>query len=181
MSEPIPYDPNCLHCRRDAGKDSAGVTRLCETHKDAQLAAFQPYLKDGETPIERLERERHDNDTLLTLLAHSKRDAEAARSDRDRLQHDLAEAREKLAEREATVDILVQRVHERDAELGELKRSGKTERRFTNDYIKALHKAERERDEARALLREVSSSYQVRSVLTESQRARLDACLGGAK
>lgn len=139
-----PYDPNCLHCRRDAGKDFAGVTRLCEAHKDAQLAAFQPYLKDGETPIERLERERHDNDTLLTQLAHSKRDTEAARSDRDRFQHDLAEAREKLAEREATVDILVQRVHERDAELGELKQSGKTERRFTNDYIKALHKAERD-------------------------------------
>ena len=58
MSEPIPYDPNCLHCRRDAGKDSAGVTRLCEAHKDAQLAAFQ---------------------------------------------HDLAEAREKLAEREGVV------------------------------------------------------------------------------
>lgn len=145
MSDHIPYDPNCLHCRRDAGKDFAGVTRLCEAHKDAQLAAFQPYLKDGEMPIERLERERHDNDILLTLLAHSKRDAEAARSDRDRFQHDLAEAREKLAEREATVDILVQRVHERDAELGELKQSGKTERRFTNDYIKALHEAERQR------------------------------------
>lgn len=65
------------------------------------------------------------------------------------MKHDLAEAREKLAEREATVDILVQRVHERDAELGELKQSGKTERRFTNDYIKALHKAEHERDEAK--------------------------------
>lgn len=70
------------------------------------------------------------------------------------MKHDLAEAREKLAEREATVDILVQRVHERDAELGELKRSGKTERGFTNDYIKALHKAERERDEARRLRQE---------------------------
>lgn len=57
---------------------------------ESELAAFQPYLKDGETPIERLERERHDNDTLLTLLAHSQRDAEAARSDRDRFQRDLA-------------------------------------------------------------------------------------------
>lgn len=44
----------------------------------AMEAAFAPYLKDGETPIERLERERRDNDALLTLLAKEKARAEAA-------------------------------------------------------------------------------------------------------
>ena len=43
-------------------------------------------------------------------------------------------------------------------QLAELKRSGKTERRLTNDYIKALHKAERQRDELRALLTAVAQS-----------------------
>lgn len=41
--------------------------------KDEEIkAAFRPYLKDGETPIERLERERADNDMLLGLLAAEK-------------------------------------------------------------------------------------------------------------
>ena len=75
-------------------------------------------------------------------------------------------------------------------QLAELKRSGKTERRFTNDYIKALHKAERQRDELRALLREVlewhrcpwkhGASVEVIDLqLHAAWIARLDAALGG--
>lgn len=56
--------------------------------------------------------------------------------------HRAEQAEAALAEREATVDILVARVHERDAELAEVKRTSKTEVRFTNDYIKRLHEAE---------------------------------------
>lgn len=125
------YDPNCLHCRRDAGKDAAGVTQLCEAHKDAEIARLEHELagqRDGEAQE-------------IVILRHK-----------------LDNALEKLAEREATVDILVSRVHERDAELGELKRTGKTERGFTNDYIKALHKAESRLRAAEALVREVEWS-----------------------
>ncbi len=37
---------------------------------------IRPYLKDGETPAQRIERERRDTDAVLTLLAREKRRAE---------------------------------------------------------------------------------------------------------
>ena len=74
--------------------------------------------------------------------------------------------RSKLAEREAEVDILVQRVHERDAALGRLKRSEKAERGFTNDYIKRLHEAEA------ALAAERKECMAIRN---ERDEARLEA------
>ena len=105
MSEPIPYDPNCLHCRRDAGRDSAGVTRLCETHKADEIARLQR----AEATFHEAYRQRCDAET------------KALHVEVEGLRAELAEAREKLAEREATVDILVQCVHERDAERDDLR------------------------------------------------------------
>lgn len=59
-------------------------------------------------------------------------------------------------------DVLMTRVHERDAEIALLKRELTQERKHTNDYIKALHRAERERDRAQQELnqhREVRAQY----------------------
>lgn len=41
------------------------------------LAACEPYLKDGETPAHRIQRERLDNFAALELLAREKRKTEA--------------------------------------------------------------------------------------------------------
>ena len=41
------------------------------------LAACEPYLKDGETPAQRIQRERLDNFAALELLAREKRKTEA--------------------------------------------------------------------------------------------------------
>ena len=57
-SKPIPYDPNCLHCRRDAGKDSAGVTRLCEAHKADEIARLQRERDEARAEVARLRAER---------------------------------------------------------------------------------------------------------------------------
>lgn len=40
------------------------------------LAACEPYLKDGETPAERIERERRDTTAALELLIREKRKTE---------------------------------------------------------------------------------------------------------
>ena len=45
--------------------------------QDELLAACEPYLKDGETPAERIRRERRDTDAVLTLLAREKLKSEA--------------------------------------------------------------------------------------------------------
>lgn len=50
-------------------KDSLGAI--------GKVAACEPYLKDGETPVECIERNRRDADALLTLLAAEKRKNEA--------------------------------------------------------------------------------------------------------
>lgn len=44
-----------------------------------RLEAYRLYLKDGETPVECIERHRKDIDALLTLLADAKRAAAAER------------------------------------------------------------------------------------------------------
>lgn len=50
----------------------------CELRRqDELLAACEPYLKDGETPAERIQRERRDTNAALTLLAREKRKSEA--------------------------------------------------------------------------------------------------------
>lgn len=52
------------------------VKRIIEL--EAQLGACEPYLKEGETPAERIERERRDTQSLMTLLAR-------ARAERDEI------------------------------------------------------------------------------------------------
>ena len=92
--------------------------------------------------------------------------------------------RSKLAEREAEVDILVQRVHERDAALGRLKRSEKAERGFTNDYIKRLHEAEAalaaERKECMAIRNERDEARRLRQEEYEIATVRLQQALDAA-
>ena len=43
----------------------------------AQIAACEPYLKEGETPAERIERDHKDSLALMTLLAREKTKNEA--------------------------------------------------------------------------------------------------------
>jgi len=43
----------------------------------AQIAACEPYLKEGETPAERIERDHRDSLALMTLLAREKTKNEA--------------------------------------------------------------------------------------------------------
>jgi hypothetical protein len=69
------HNENLANARYIAACSPDAILALLDANaqKDAirrkQDAAFAPYLKDGETPIERLKRERKDNDTLLGLLA----------------------------------------------------------------------------------------------------------------
>lgn len=43
----------------------------------AQMAAFEPYLKEGETPAERIERDHRDSLALMALLAQERTKKEA--------------------------------------------------------------------------------------------------------
>lgn len=52
---------------------------------------------------------------------------------------------------------------------------------LANEQELRAMRVERERDEARALLQEITTAYQVRCVLTPEQTARLAALLGEAK
>lgn len=133
---------------------------------EAALAAFAPYLKDGETPIERLERERHDNDILMGLLAKEK------------------------AHVEMVVRVESQRLMARDKEIADLQIE-----RSLADKATAAARSDRdrfqcERDEARDLLRDCRAIFM--DVLKDTSGtpnwdtlvgfvARLDAVLGGAK
>lgn len=76
----------CGYCQRDAYKeDAANYYRLAKEAdsqqaalraRDAELSALleacAPYLKDGETPAERIERERRDVSTAVKALAHER-------------------------------------------------------------------------------------------------------------
>jgi len=55
----------------------SAALRASETAKQQDADAWKPWLKDGETPIERIEREHRDNQALLGLLAQEKADAVA--------------------------------------------------------------------------------------------------------
>lgn len=55
-----------------AEKCAAELRRL-----HAQIAACEPYLKEGETPAERIERDHKDSLALMTLLAREKTKNEA--------------------------------------------------------------------------------------------------------
>ena len=56
----------------DAQKAAAELRRL-----DALIEACEPYLKDGETPVERIEREREDTAAMTRLYGREKEKTEA--------------------------------------------------------------------------------------------------------
>lgn len=56
----------------DIDKASAELRRF-----HALIAACEPYLKEGETPVERMERDHRDSLALMTLLAREKTKNEA--------------------------------------------------------------------------------------------------------
>jgi len=51
------------------------------------LADCEQYLKEDETPAQRIERERRDTEAVLTLLIREKRKTEELRAEVDRLRH----------------------------------------------------------------------------------------------
>lgn len=55
------------------GEPAAGELRRLY----AQIAACEPYLKEGETPAERIQRDHRDSLALMTLLAREKTKNEA--------------------------------------------------------------------------------------------------------
>ena len=58
----------------DAGKP-ADIAEKCAAELRRlhdQIAACEPYLKEGETPAERIERDHKDSLALMTLLAREK-------------------------------------------------------------------------------------------------------------
>jgi hypothetical protein len=59
---------------------AAALSRLTR-----ECADFAPWLKDGETPIERLHREHEDNQALLGKLATALRERNEAREALSRL------------------------------------------------------------------------------------------------
>ena len=81
------YEQNVRDQRKLLAEAEATIATLRE-----QLAGFAPYLKEGETPLERLTRERADNDALLTLLARAKGDVEAAQAENATLRAALTAA-----------------------------------------------------------------------------------------
>lgn len=106
---------------------------------DAQVEAFGPYLKDGETPIERLERERADNDTLMGLLAKEKAHIDNAMR---------VEARRIAARDREIADLQIERSLADRATAAA--RADRDRFQAERDALKAtLATAERERDEAR--------------------------------
>ena len=92
----------------------------------AIASAFAPYLKDGETPIERLERERHDNDLLMGALAKEK------------------------AHIEMVMRVEGQRIAARDKEIADLEIERSLADKATVAARGDRDRFQRERDEARA-------------------------------
>ena len=68
----------CPYCQ---GKTSLEPARYGHVEGDARalrkmVADCEPYLKDGETPAQRIERERRDTEAVLTLLVREKQKTE---------------------------------------------------------------------------------------------------------
>ena len=51
----------------------------------AEVSAFEKYLKEGETPIQRLEREIKDGHALMTVYGHALAERDALRAELDKL------------------------------------------------------------------------------------------------
>lgn len=62
----------------------------------ALVDACAPYLKDGETPAERIERERADNSALLSVMATRTKECEALRAQLAASEAACAQMREAL-------------------------------------------------------------------------------------
>lgn len=69
------WGPECSSLRCPRATFLSEVIRS----KDALLAPCAPYLKEGETPAQRIERELHDTDAVLRLLVREKLRHEALR------------------------------------------------------------------------------------------------------
>jgi hypothetical protein len=78
-------DPDLGECVTDYGDATEGVLRFAELVADAEREACSPYLKDGETPAERIERDHRDTLALMTLLAQEKTKNEALNAQRNEL------------------------------------------------------------------------------------------------
>ena len=63
--------PSILGRRYPATESNREAADMLDAYADL-LAAFAPYLKDGETPAERVERDFNDTQALLTLLAQAR-------------------------------------------------------------------------------------------------------------
>lgn len=70
--------PECPQCKK--GKTMADGEVTGDVRKLRQmLADCEQYLKEGETPAQRIERERRDTEAVLNLLIREKRKTERMR------------------------------------------------------------------------------------------------------
>ena len=145
MSDPIPYDPACSDCRRYAGKDSAGVTRLCETHKADEIARLKLEVAEAHSDVAHLNLDR------LTVMAR----ALAAERERD-------EAVSALRTSRALSAIAQRERDEARAEIERLRAEKATDAWHTGwqEAVRRMQQAERQLAEAVALLREIAEDGQ---------------------
>lgn len=130
----------------DSLKYECDQRRQAEQELAAIASAFAPYLKEGETPIERLARERHDSDILMTLLAKEKAHVEMV---------ERVEARRVAARDKEIADLQCERsLADKERDAARMDRD-----RFQRERDEArlrAEQAEAERDAARAILSELA-------------------------
>jgi hypothetical protein len=85
----------------------ATITRLT-----AMLAACAPYLKDDETPVERIERDVKDADALMTVLGQRTKELHNARSN-------VRVSLQEIADRDATIARLREALGDADRDIHE--------------------------------------------------------------
>ncbi len=71
----VPECPQCKKGKTMADGEVAGDVRQLRQ----MLANCEQYLKEGETPAQRIERERRDTETVLNLLIREKRKTQRMR------------------------------------------------------------------------------------------------------
>jgi len=84
----IPYDANCLTCRREAGKQHAGVTRECRAHevlrltreRDEAQARLQQSIAGGMEAVRPYEGERECRKILDRRLDECQRERDTLRA-----------------------------------------------------------------------------------------------------
>ena len=75
--------PECQQCKKGQTMADGSVTGDVRELRQ-MLADCEQYLKEGETPAQRIERERRDTEAVLNLLIREKRKTERMR---EALQH----------------------------------------------------------------------------------------------